>query len=72
MSFLYVQVTLKEHDLASGKADFDIVFRLFPVIEVYTQFTPLYCICYYVLCRKRVELNLCLMQGSTILTPKHG
>ena len=28
------KVTLKEHDPSSRKADFDIVFRLFPVIEV--------------------------------------
>ena len=35
LKLIFIQVTLKERDSFSQKADLDIIFRLFPVIEVW-------------------------------------
>ena len=60
-----MQVTLKEQDSSSQKADLDIIFRLFPVIEVwlYIRMLANYVENFMHIIRKILQLNLNLMQG---------
>ena len=61
----FMQVTLKERDSSSQKADLDIIFRLFPVIEVWLFIRMLanYVGDFICIIRKILQLNLNLMQG---------